>query len=80
MVFVLVKKLHEVMCPSDLYYDTIEFDDHFVIKPSITFTTAVDYTTNALGETGYYVADGFDYSSGNNPHFLTVEELKEMNK
>lgn len=74
------EKLHEVMCPSDLYYDTIEFDDHFVIKPSITFTTAVDYTTNALGETGYYVADGFDYSSGNNPHFLTVEELKEMNK
>ena len=28
------EKLHEVMCPSDLYYDTLEFDDHFVIMPS----------------------------------------------
>lgn len=73
------EKLHEVMCPSDLYYDTIEFEDHFVIKPSITFTKTIDYTTNALGEKGKFVADGFDYSSGNNPHFLTVEELREMN-
>lgn len=73
------EKLHEVMCPSDLYYDTIEFEDHFVIKPSITFAKAIDYTMNALGERGKFVADGFDYSSGNNPHFLTVEELREMN-
>lgn len=29
------EKLHEVMCPSDLYYETVEFQDHFVIKPSI---------------------------------------------
>lgn len=73
------EKLHEVMCPSDLYYDTIEFEDHFVIKPSITFAKTIDYTTNAIGEKGKFVADGFDYSSGNNPHFLTVEELREMN-
>lgn len=73
------EKLHEVMCPADLYYDTIEFPDHFVIRPSINFTKNIDYTTNALGEHGHYVDDGFDYSSGNNPHFLTVEELKEMN-
>lgn len=73
------EKLHEVMCPADLYYDTIEFPDHFVIRPSINFAKNIDYTTNALGEHGRYVDDGFDYSSGNNPHFLTVEELKEMN-
>lgn len=74
------EKLHEVMCPSDLYYDTIEFPDHFVIRPSISFAKKIDYTTNALGEHGHYVEDGFDYSSSNNPHFLTVEELKEMNE
>ena len=72
------EKLHEVMCPSDLYYDTLEFDDHFVIMPSTQEQTA-DYTRNALGETGRLVPDGFDYNSGNNPHFLTVEELREMN-
>lgn len=73
------EKLHEVMCPSDLYYDTIEFTDHFVIKPSIEFFVSRDYTENMLGEKGEPVADGFDYNSGNNPHFLTVEELREMN-
>ena len=73
------EKLHEVMCPSDLYYETVEFADHFVIKPSIEFANAIDYKTNALGEKGRMVEDGFDYNSGNNPHFLTVEELREMN-
>ncbi len=72
------EKLHEVMCPSDLYYETIEFADHFVIKPSIDFKD-IDYMVNAIGEKGHLVADGFDYNSGNNPHFLTVEELRAMN-
>lgn len=73
------EKLHEVMCPSDLYYDTLEFEDHYVIKPSTCEFGAVDYSTNLLGEHGKLVPDGFDYNSGNNPHFLTVEELREMN-
>lgn len=72
------EKLHEVMCPSDLYYDTLEFSDHFVIKPAISFHD-IDYSLNAMGERGRFVPDGFDYNSGNNPHFLTVEELREMN-
>ena len=73
------EKLHEVMCPSDLYYDTIEFDDHFVIKPSTQFGKGIDYTVNSLGEKGRPVPDGFDYNSGNNQHFLTIEELRAMN-
>ena len=72
------EKLHEVMCPRDLYYDTIEFSDHFVIKPSIEFQN-VDYTINALGEKGKMVPDGFDYNSGTNSIFLTVDELRAMN-
>lgn len=72
------EKLHEVMCPSDIYYDTIEFPDHFVIKPSIKFWEGADYTMNALGEKGKPVPDGFEYNSGTNPHFLTVEELRAM--
>ena len=73
------EKLHEVMCPSDLYYDTLEFKDHYVIKPSTYEFGTVDYSTNLLGEHGKLVPDGFDYNSGNNPNFLTVEELREMN-
>ena len=72
------EKLHEVMCPSDIYYDTLEFEDHFVIMPATRFRN-IDYTVNALGEKGKPVPDGFEYNSGTNPHFLTVEELREMN-
>lgn len=73
------EKLHEVMCPADLCYETLEFDDHFVIMPSTRFQKNIDYTVNALGETGHLVSDGFEYNSGTNPHFLTVDELREMN-
>ena len=31
------EKLHEIMCPADDSHLTIEFDDHFVITPSIKF-------------------------------------------
>ena len=74
------EKLHEIMCPADTYYETLEFADHYVIKPSINFSQKVDYTKNLIGETGRPVSDGFEYSSGDNPHFLTVEELRDMSK
>lgn len=73
------EKLHEVMCPADLYYETLEFDDHYVIMPSTRFWGETDYATNAIGEKGRPVPDGFEYNSGTNPHFLTVEELRAMN-
>lgn len=72
------EKLHEVMCPADLYYDTLEFSDHFVIRPS-TPSFGGDYEKNMLGDEGHLVPDGFAYDSGSNSHFLTVEELREMN-
>ena len=74
------EKLHEVMCPSDIYYDILEFEDHYVIMPSVRMGTKVLYETNALGEKGRPVPDGFEYNSGTNEHFLTVDELREMSK
>lgn len=74
------EKLHEIMCPLDSYYLTLEFKDHYVIKPTINFTQVIDYTKNAIGELGKPVVENFEYNSGTNPHFLTVEELREMNK
>lgn len=73
------EKLHEVMCPSDVFYETLEFQDHFVIKPSIDFGKDINYAKNLLGEEGDPVPDGFEYSSGTNDVFLTVNELREMN-
>jgi UDP-N-acetylglucosamine 4,6-dehydratase len=73
------EKLHEIMCPVDDSHLTLEFADHFVIRPSITFIVQVDYRGNALGEQGVPVGQGFEYNSGNNPHFLSVEELRQFN-
>ena len=72
------EKLHEIMCPRDDCHLTLEFDDHYVIQPAINISHPVDYSRNELGEVGSPVSDDFEYHSGNNPHFLTVEELREM--
>ncbi len=73
------EKLHEIMCPADDSHLTIEFEDHFVICPSIEFHGRNDdFSKNALGEFGKAVKRGFSYDSGNNPHFLTVKEIIEL--
>lgn len=72
------EKLHEIMCPADDSHITLDFADHYVIKPTINFFAPVDYSVNALNETGRPVAQGFEYNSGSNPEFLTVDQLREM--
>ncbi|KID57699.1 N-acetyl glucosamine/N-acetyl galactosamine epimerase [Pseudoalteromonas luteoviolacea CPMOR-1] len=75
------EKLHEVMCPEDLSFDTYEFDDHFVIAPGIKFSSRVNaFDVNALNEKGKPVAPGFEYNSLTNPEYLTIEEIAEFNK
>ncbi len=72
------EKLHEIMCPKDDSHLTIEFADHFVMSPSITFTSkSNNFRKNELGEQGIPVKQGFEYHSGTNPHFLTVAELQQ---
>jgi UDP-N-acetylglucosamine 4,6-dehydratase/5-epimerase len=73
------EKLHEVMCPGDDSHLTLEFADHYVIKPSIQFAGAVDFSVNALAEKGQPVPEGFEFHSGRNPRFLTIEEIKVFN-
>lgn len=72
------EKLHEIMCPADNAHQTIEFKKHFVICPAVVFTGMADYSTDALGDKGNPVAENFEYSSGTNPHFLSVDELKTL--
>ena len=74
------EKLHELMCPRDDSHLTLEFDDHFVIQPSIVFSTPRDYTTNPLGERGKPVEIGFEYSSDKNDVWLSADELLEKIK
>ncbi len=75
------EKLHEIMCPADDSHLTWEFSDHYVIQPTIRFYAGDnDFSSNALGEEGQPVEQGFEYHSGTNPHFLTFEEIRSYNE
>lgn len=73
------EKLHEIMCPADDSHLTLNFQDHYVICPTIQFSTALDFSLNALGETGKPVEQGFEYNSGTNHHFLSTSEIADLN-
>jgi UDP-N-acetylglucosamine 4,6-dehydratase/5-epimerase len=75
------EKIHEVMCPMDDAHLTLEFDDHFVIKPTIIFSGKnMEFSPNIIGEMGKPVSNEFEYSSGSNQDFLTVEQISKLNK
>jgi UDP-N-acetylglucosamine 4,6-dehydratase len=72
------EKLHEVMCPADDAHLTLEFENHYVIRPSLVFTSTSDYSTDGEGVSGRPVPTGFEYNSGTNPHFLTIEQIRAI--
>ncbi len=73
------EKLHEIMCPADDSHLTIEFADYYVIKPSITFfDRSFDYLVSREGEQGTPVSQGFEYNSGINPDFLSIDGIRQL--
>lgn len=74
------EKLHEAMCPVESAYLTLEFEDHFVITPTIEYPQGIDYAHNCLGEKGVPVPGDFCYSSETNTEWMTAEELLDILK
>lgn len=75
------EKLHEIMCPADLSFNTYEYEDHYLISPAITFSSrSNDFTMNALGEKGQLVEEGFEYNSKDNPLYINIEKIAAYNK
>jgi len=70
------EKMHEVMITAD--DRVVEFDDHYLITPTIQFNHPVDFTQNALGERGKDIGIGFEYNSFNNTQWLSAKEFLEM--
>lgn len=74
------EKLHEVMISEDDSHLSYEFDDFFIISPSIMFQTPIDYSLTLLKEKGKKVSSHFTYSSNTNTQWLSKEEiLTELN-
>lgn len=73
------EKLHEIMISADDTMHSLEFDDHYVIGPSIKFyDKEADFAINKLGEKGRVVSSNFEYRSDNNTQWLNQQSLKEM--
>lgn len=70
------EKLHEVMVTSDDSTMTYEYDKHYIIYPHFEWYDLSDDFAHG----GKKVADGFEYNSGNNNMWLSVEELREAFK
>jgi len=68
------EKLHEVMIPRAASRHTIEFEDHYVIEPDF------DWWHNRNHIKGEKLGEEFEYNSGNNDQWLSVEEMREKIK
>ena len=67
------EKLHEVMITREDSMLTYEYDKHFIIYPHFNW-----WGTDKIISGGKMVDSGFDYSSGTNKEWLTIEELKKL--
>jgi UDP-N-acetylglucosamine 4,6-dehydratase len=69
------EKLHEEMITQTDAISTLEFDDYFVILPSVRLWSEEQYMETYGGER---CSDGFSYCSGTNDQWLSVRELREL--
>tara|TARA_B100001059_G_C17831659_1_gene585072 strand:- start:3542 stop:4543 length:1002 start_codon:yes stop_codon:yes gene_type:complete len=75
------EKIHEVMCPKEDYLNTIEFDDHFIIRPSIKIIDQkINFKINKLKEKGTSASKNFEYNSLNNSHYLSKSKIIKICK
>jgi len=73
------EKISDIMITKDDAYMTIEFKDHYVIKPSIRFFGKnISYLKNNLDEQGKAVESNFEYNSQSNPQKLSIEEIQTL--
>ena len=64
------EKLHEIMIPGEISDDVLEFDNFYVVLPSLRSW----YGTVMYG--GKLVGKGFEYSSYTNPWKLSIDEMR----
>jgi UDP-N-acetylglucosamine 4,6-dehydratase/5-epimerase len=72
------EKLHEEMITTSDAVNTLEFNNYFVIVPSIRLWSKTKFQNESNVDVGKPCPDGFSYNSNTNKHFLSVEELRDL--
>jgi UDP-N-acetylglucosamine 4,6-dehydratase len=65
------------MLPKDNARSTLEYDNYYIIQPDFRY---FHRRFDCNGNGGKQVKDDFEYNSGTNPWFLTIEEMREIIK
>ncbi len=68
------EKLHECMITADDSRTTYEYEEHYVIYPQFEWWNKERHFV----EGGKKVTEGFEYNSGKNTDWLSIEELMEL--
>lgn len=69
------EKLHEVMVTREDSFHTYEYDKHYIIYPHYDWAKSKGIISG-----GEQVEQGFEYSSGTNSDWLSVDELRQRLK
>lgn len=67
------EKLDEVMVTKDDSRTTYEYEKHYIVYPNFEWWNEEDY----FAPGGKVIEPGFEYNSGTNSEWLSVEELRE---
>ncbi len=67
------EKIHEVMITREDARNTEEFETHYVVKPSFGLGSVSKHKV-----CGTPVIDDFEYHSGNNKEWLSIEQMQQM--
>lgn len=68
------EKLHEVMITKDDSRHTYEYEKHYIIYPDFDWWDYKKFMTSG----GRPIEDGFEYNSGINDEWLSVEDLRKL--
>ncbi len=66
------EKIHEMMISAEDSRNTIELNKYYIIAPDL------DGVREAIKHKGHKVVDNFEYHSGNNSEWLSVEQIKNL--
>jgi len=67
------EKLHEVMITRDDARKTLEYKDRYVVQPDFQF-----WGSRFKSKEGNAPPEDFEYNSGTNPWFLTIDEMRKI--
>ena len=67
------EKINETLIPIDDARNTVEFDDHYLVKPAFRF-----FLRRFSHDNCRPVKEDFEYNSGNNTWWLSRDELRSI--